>query len=311
MGKYKYNPELTEPGIGIDISNDGPLMRLYIAWNKLFNNMMSNVWKTPEKVKKSKIDISVRDGAQIRGWLLEPEEGDESLPVMLYCHGGAFFLPILPLSLTIAAYYVQKLGCRVVMPQYRLAPKHPFPIPLNDCYDTLAYLINQKEAWKLDLNRLIIYGDSAGGCLATEVMHRCRNSALAKPKGQMLIYPVTDCAGHYPSLTEYQFAPWSKKANENMWKLYLHLPWVGDIAEVIPMEQENFEDFPLTYVEVAEIDVLRDQGIAYAEKMRQGGVEVLSETIPGAFHGFDGESNSPLVQRVMDRRIEILRQMLG
>lgn len=76
------------------------------------------------------------------------------------------------------------------------------------------------------------------------------------------------------------------------------------------MERENFQDFPPTYVEAAEIDTLRDQGLAYAEKMREAGVEVQSETVPGAYHGFDGEMNSPLVERVLARRVEVLRQML-
>lgn len=76
------------------------------------------------------------------------------------------------------------------------------------------------------------------------------------------------------------------------------------------MERKNFQELPPTYVEAAEIDVLRDQDLAYAEKMREAGVEVQSETVPGAYHGFDGEMNSPLVQRVLAHWVEVLRQML-
>lgn len=310
MGKYQYHSELRGPGFGVDITNDGPLMRLFIRWNTLVNNILCNGWTAPKGVKKSRVAIQVRGDAKINAWLLEPEGNSDRLPGILYCHGGAFFMPIMPSSLALAAHYVQKLGCRVIMPQYRLTPKHSYPTPLDDCYDTLACLIRQAEAWKLDLDQLIIYGESAGGCLAAEVMHRCRDNALAKPVGQMLIYPVTDCFGNYPSLTEYQFAAWSQKANETMWKLYLPFTLVEEMGDAVPMERENFQSLPLTYVEAAEIDILCDQGIAYAEKMRQSGVEVLSETVPGAYHGFDGEMDSPLVRRVLARRVEVLRQML-
>lgn len=310
MEKYQYHPELKGPGFGVDITNDGPLMRLFICWNTLVNNILCSGWNAPKGVKKSRVAIQVRDSAEITAWLLEPEGNSGRLPVMLYCHGGAFFMPIMPSSLALAAHYVQKLGCRVVMPQYRLTPKHPYPTPLDDCCDTLDCLIRQADAWKLDPDQLIIYGESAGGCLAAEVMHRCRDNVLAKPVGQMLIYPVTDCSGDYPSLTKYQFASWSQKANETMWKLYLPRFWVGETGDAVPMERENFKNFPLTYIEAAEIDTLCDQGIAYAEKMRQSGVKVLSETVPGAYHGFDGEMDSPLVQRVLARRVEVLRQML-
>lgn len=245
MKKYSYNPELAGPGLGVDISNDSPVMRLYVRWNKLVNQTLSNAWKAPERVKKERISIPVRDGAKISGWLLEPEGNDKRLPAMLYCHGGAFFMPILPSSLAVAAHYVRELGCRVVMPEYRLTPKHRYPIPLDDCCDTLAYMVREASSYKLDMNRLMIYGESAGGCLAAEVTHCCRDEALARPVGQMLIYPVTDSSQDYSSLTEYQFAPWSRLANLNMWKLYLPACLVGESGGQCPWNVKIFRIFLL------------------------------------------------------------------
>ena len=305
--KYTYNQELDGPRPGVDITNDSPLMLLYIRWNKLVNRILSDTWKPPEGVKKKQLYIPTRDGSKISSWLLEPQGSTEILPAILFCHGGAFFMPILNSSLTLAASYVRKLGCRIVMPEYRLTPKHRYPIPSEDCCDTLKYMIQEADYFKLDMDRLIIYGESAGGCLATEVTHFCRDKGLVHPMGQMLIYPVTDFSQEYPSIVQYQFAPWSRLANLNMWKLYLpsDLP-----EEAVPMAQEYFRGFPPTYVEASEIDILRDQDLAYAEKMRAAGVEVQSETIPGAYHGFDSEINSPLVQRILTRRVEVMRQML-
>ena len=309
MKKYVYNLELAGPKPGVDITSDSPLMRLYIKWNKFVNQTMSTAWKAPKNVEKKRISIPTRDGAKITGWLLEPKGTSECLPTILFCHGGAFFMPILPTSMTLAGYYASELGCRVVIPEYRLTPRHRFPIPVNDCCDTLKYMAQEADSFKLDMNRLIIYGESAGGCLATGVTHCCRDEHLAHPVGQMLIYPVTDSSQDYPSITEYQFAPWSRLANLNMWKLYM--PAAGDAESAVPMERDNYQLFPPTYVESAEIDVLRDQDLAYAKKIREAGVKVQSETIPGAYHGFDGEINSPLVKRVLAHRIDVLRQMLS
>lgn len=310
MEKYQYSPELRKPGFGVDVNNDGPLMRLYIPWCKFVNNVMSVVYQAPAGVRKSQIHIPVRDGNEISAFLLEPEACDEVLPVVLFCHGGAFFMPVLPSSLAVAASYVQKLRCRVIMPEYRLTPKFPYPVPLDDCYDTLRYLTVQAAALKLDMEKLVVYGESAGGCLAAGVMYRCGQEKMVSPVGQMLIYPVTDNARDYPSLTEYQFATWTKLANENMWKLYLSADEPDHWGDAVPMRQQNVEAIPATYIEAAEMDTLRDQALAYAKKLQGFGVQVRCETVPGAYHGFDGDLGSPLVQRVLACRVEVLRNMI-
>ena len=259
--------------------------------------------------RKTALKYTARDGAQIGGFILEPlgSEG-QTLTTILYCHGGAFFMPILPSSLEVAATYVTRLNCRVFMPEYRLTPKNPYPVPINDCYDALAYVAGLDN---VDVERVIIYGESAGGCLAAETLHMCRDEGLLDPVAAMLIYPVADNAQDYPSLTNYEHATWSREANLNMWKLYLAGVDVSSSDYAVPMQQEDFSGYPPVYIEPSEMDTLCDQDIALAEKMRAAGVDVSGEMIPGAYHGFDGNLDSELVKSVLDVRIGWLEECLS
>ncbi len=305
---YSYDPALPQPGPGVDFKYDDVFADLYIRWCNLLDNSLTAAWKAPEGVVKKELRVAAQDGYVIGGYILEPAGCEsETLPTMLYCHGGAFFLTMMNAQLDAGAVYADELHCRVVLPQYRTSLDAPYPIPLNDCYDTLKYIASSPLT---DLSHVMIYGDSAGGCLAAEVTHRCCDEGLLTPAAQMLIYPVTDRAQHYPSLTEYENATWPREANIRMWKLYLsgYEPTGADYA--VPMEHESFPFYPLTYVEAAEMDTLCDQDIAYAGKMKEAGVDVTLVQIPGAYHGFDGDVNNEAVRRVIDSRIVWFRDAL-
>ena len=306
-GSYAYSAELPKPGISVDIRNDGAAMRAYIAWNRLYNSVASSAWKPPEGVIRRTERIAVENGGQIKCHVLEPT-GQAATSTMLYCHGGAFFMPILPASLDCAAWYARALSCRVYMPEYRLTPANPYPVPVEDCYAALRHMASLPET---DLSRVILYGESAGGCLCAEVMNRCLDDRLLDPAAQMLIYPVTDNAQHYESLTRYEDATWTRRSNLTMWKLYLNglEPTPDDYA--VPMLREDFSGFPPVYIEPAEMDTLCDQAVAYAEKLASAGVAVTERVVPGAYHGFDGHLDSPLVQQVLAERVQWLQEALA
>ncbi len=306
---YPYDPALPQPGPGVDFKYDDVFGDLYIRWCNLLDNGMTAAWKAPEGVVKKELRVTARDGYTIGGYVLEPEGCEsETLPTMLFCHGGAFFLTMMNSQLDMGAVYADELHCRVVLPQYRVSLDAPYPTPLDDCYDTLKWIAASPLT---DLSRVMIYGDSAGGCLAAEVTHRCCDEELLTPCAQMLIYPVADRAQTYPSLKTYEHATWTREANIRMWKLYLngYEPTSADYA--VPMEHESFPAYPLSYVEAAEMDTLCDQDIAYAGKMKEAGVDVTLEEIPGAYHGFDGDVHNAVVRKVLDTRIAWLQDALN
>ena len=308
INDYNYHPDLSRPGVSVDLKYDDIVTDSYIRWCNLLDNTLTALWKAPEGIVKRQLQVSTRDGYEIGGYILEPAgcEG-EALPAMLYCHGGGFFLTMMNCQLDLGAIYADALHCRVVLPQYRTSLDDPYPTPVYDCYDTLRWLA---ESGEVDPDRIMIYGDSAGGCLAAEVTLLCCDESLLKPACQMLIYPVTDTAQDYPSLTAYEHAAWPREANQRMWKVYLNgfTPNAADYA--VPMLREDFTGVPRAYVEAAEMDTLCDQDIAYAGKLSDGGVETTLRIVEGAYHGYDGDVNNSFVQQIVKERIAWLQAAL-
>ena len=308
VGDYPYSTELPKPGIGVDFKYDDRIADIYVRWSNLVDNVLTAVWKAPTGVARRALRVRARDGCTIGGYILEPEGcGAEKLPTMLYCHGGAFFLTMMNCQLDMAAAYAGDLHCRVVMPQYRTSLDHPYPTPFYDCCDVLRALAEWDET---DADRVMIYGDSAGGCLAAEVTHWCCDEGLLMPAAQMLIYPVTENEWQSASMLEYENAVWTKDANAHMWKKYLNgcVPTSDEYA--VPMLHERFPAYPKTYVEVAEMDTLRDQGLAYAGRMESFDIEVETEVVPGAYHGYDSDVNNALVRRRIEQREMWLRDAI-
>lgn len=168
-------------------------------------------------------------------------------------------MPLQKMMLCNAAYYVQQTGAVVLLPEYRYAPKVKCKTTIEDCFRIVEYVRERADELMIDREKLILYGDSAGGALAAGVTHLMKQRKLPKAAGQMLIYPVTDYhTENDRSMEIYKDAVWPKKSNDYMWKLYLR-----DADEKIkelaaPLNLQDFSELPLAYVEPQEIDILRD-----------------------------------------------------
>ncbi len=220
--------------------------------------------------------------------MIGPESGAEN--TMLYCHGGAFYLPTQVTSLNLACIYAKEANVRVIIPEYSLTPDHPAPKALEEC-----------RAVQKAVAPHIVYGESAGAALAA-MLDKCR--------GQMLIYPVTDDrGGRYPSMAAYPLAVWTAVSNQSMWEAYLSGIPQEKLPRIVPMRSDLNNASP-AYVETEEFDILKDEGAAFAQRLRDAGIPVEYHMIPGSYHGFDGELNSPLVQRVLENRIAWLRNII-
>ncbi|EKD88168.1 MAG: heroin esterase, partial [uncultured bacterium] len=167
---------------------------------------------------------------------------------------------------------------------------------------------NSKELG-IDKNKIAIGGDSAGGALAAAVnlMALDRNTSTAC--FQLLIYPVTDARQQTESIRKYIDTPlWNSRQTEKMWKLYLkdEIPDKKEYAS--PVEAESLENMPAAYIEVAEFDCLRDEGINFAEALQKNGVQVELNKTTGTIHGFEIAESSELVHQIVAKRIEALKK---
>lgn len=239
---------------------------------------------------------------------LSPAGQQAPLPALVYFHGGAFALQAAPYHLRLAADYALQTPCQVILVDYRLLPKAVFPTGLEDCFAAYQWIVEHAASLGIDKDRIAVGGDSAGGALASGLCLLARDRALPLPCFQMLIYPVTDNRQAMPSMKEFTGTPlWNSRLNAKMWRLYLKgcPPALKGYAS--PAEAAALTGLPPAYVEVAEYDCLRDEGIAFAEALQEGGVSAALHPVPGAVHGFEIAKNNALVQTSLARRIAALR----
>ncbi|MCI9549076.1 MAG: alpha/beta hydrolase [Oscillospiraceae bacterium] len=310
MPQYPYRLELKQPRTlgGIDFGNPAltPMVRMVVQNLR----RATRAWTPPESISFRAVSVFSKDGESVECFVVEPED-DSPLPGMLYCHGGGFYLPLETPALELAAVYAQKLRVRVFLPEYRLLPEHPYPIPLQDCRTVWTAMGERGTEFHLD-GRALLYGESAGGALAAGLAQQLRDEGKPIPCGQVLIYPALDDRSEkYPSVERYSGAVWTKRANSQMWSGYLKNGFQGPEGHAVPLRAGDFSRLSPAYVEPQGIDLLRDEGAAYGERLREAGVPVKVNIIEGSYHGFDADVENPFVQTVLEQRIRAMADMLA
>lgn len=258
------------------------------------------------KVKKYKIPVQ---GGKIDALLYEPKNTKDKLPILVYYHGGGFIYRAAPYHYRLVKDYCRLGDCKVLMVDYRVTPRHVFPVQTEDCYAALKWVVENAESLVIDKSRIAIGGDSAGGCLcaATGLMNRDRG--LTKLCGQMLVYPVADRRMITDSMKKFTDTPvWNSVLSAKMWKLYLTDKNVEHIGYASPAEASAFSNLPTAYVETAEFDALHDEGINFANSLENAGVPVTIKT-SATMHGFDMAGKSEIVKKSVEARTAFLRKI--
>jgi acetyl esterase len=248
-----------------------------------------------------------------------PKSAGVSAPAIVDYHGGAFFLSTMRPHLAYAERYAVATGARVFVPEYRLSLDHPFPAPFDDAVATLAFVHRDAAALGIDRERILVLGDSAGGALAAGVAQHALDQRGPKLRGQILIYPVTDHDTKTGSARDFVDTPgWTSGSNRNMWKLYLRdSDWARRGRQgapppyAAPLHRARFDDLPPAFVEVAEFDPLRDEGIAYARALEAAGVPVELHVVAGGIHGYDLVEGSPTAAAILAKRLDAIRRFLA
>lgn len=216
------------------------------------------------------------------------EESTQPPPVIVYLHGGGWVFGGLDDVDGVCRGLSNEVGSVVVSVDYRLAPEHPFPLPVEDAYAAVSWVADNSEELRVDAGRLIIAGDSAGGNLAAAAALMARDRGFPSIAFQLLIYPVLEA----------DFSRDSYIQNAEGYLLTTrHMQWFWDhYADAdarqdpyaAPLRAADLSGLPPTHIVIAEYDVLRDEGLAYAKRLREAGVPVAVRNYPGAFHGFFG-----------------------
>ena len=230
---------------------------------------------------------------------------------LLVLHGGGFGYKTAPHQLTNAFEYATKLNCKTYLVDYHLLPNFPFPAAYEDSIKTYEYLISNADRLKINPKKIIVLGDSAGGCLAANLCNIVESKNLPRPCCQVLIYPVTDNSMTTTSMKTFTDTPlWNAKNNQRMWKMYLKNCTAQQEQIAVPMKNHLPEVLPPTYVETAEFDCLHDEGILYAEKIKNRTTELQINETKGTFHGYDMLSSHPISKNSVEKRIVFMKKWI-
>jgi acetyl esterase len=254
-------------------------------------------------------DVSVRvyrraraAGAGVRG------------PAIVMIHGGGFIIGSVEAEHAGAALTAIDTGAVVVSVEYRLAPEHPYPAGLHDCYAALSYVHAKADALGVDPARVAVIGASAGGGLAAATALLARDRGGPPVCFQMLQIPELDDRLETESMRRFVDSPmWSRPKAVQSWQAYLG-PLYGSAdvpAYAAPARATDLSGLPPAYISTAENDPLRDEGITYAQRLLQAGVSVELHQFPGTFHGSALVTTAAVSRRAQRESALVLRQALG
>jgi acetyl esterase/lipase len=303
-GKYDIHPDFAKiPSITFRFS--APIMWLINALMKMQRRFARRRFALDIKNHT----LASTDGSRFDVIVMTPRDLHQPAPALLYYHGGAFAMSYASMHLDSCERYANDAGCVVVFVDYRLGPKYPFPNGFDDCYDALAWVVREAGNLGIDTSRIAVGGDSAGGALAAGVAQKARDEQLATLCGQLLIYPVMDNTCSTPSATEFVDVPlWNAISNRRMWAMYLSRYGQGELPPYAAPGLGQLQHLPLSYVETAEFDPLRDEGRNYIDALRAQGVEVVTNETRRTIHGYDGVAGNPIAQESLQKRIRFLQQ---
>ena len=213
----------------------------------------------------------------------------DALPVLVYYHGGGWVIGDLDTHDTVCRMLANQAGCAVMSVDYRMGPEHKFPAAVDDAVAAMRWAAREGRAAGFDPDRIAVGGDSAGGNLAAVAALMARDNGGPKLAFQLLIYPATDLAANAPSHQAFADGYLLTRANIQ-WFMGHYLRSPADAADwrASPIKAATLRKLPPALVITAGFDPLRDEGKAYADRLRADGVAVEYKLYPGQIHGFFG-----------------------
>lgn len=249
------------------------------------------------------------DGVPVR--VYRPS-ADPNLPIFVVLHGGGWVIGNVEQYDGIARWLANASGAVVVSVDYRLAPEHPYPAPLDDCFTALQWAATHATEIGGDASRIAVGGDSAGGNLAAVCALLARDAGRPELALQVLVYPVCDVDFGTPSYVA-NGEGYLLEAEQMRWFVDSYTAGKVDAGDwrISPLRAPDLRGVAPALVLTAEYDPLRDEGEAYADRLRAAGVAVEYRCYDGMIHSFFGLSAYDSARDAMDFVATGLRQAFG
>lgn len=275
--------------------------KLIYAWTLPVLRRLTVLQRTNDKNVEV---LTLESGIGVR--LYRPAQTAAATPALLWIHGGGYVLGSAAQDDRLCRRFVETLGITVAAVDYRLAPEHPYPTPLDDCYTALQWLAGLPG---VDADRVAIGGASAGGGLAAALALLARDRDGVKPVFQVLVYPMLDDRSVGIHLDDPGQRLWNATSNRFGWECYLN---GADPTVAVPARRTDLAGLPPAWLGVGTLDLFHDEDLDYAARLQAAGVPCDVHVVPGAFHGFDGIAPKTDISRAFfDSQCASLRQSFG
>jgi acetyl esterase len=249
--------------------------------------------------------------------IVRPREAVAGCPVIMFFHGGGWMLGDATTHDRLVRQLATEVGAALFFVEYDRAPESQYPIAAEQAYAATQYVVENAQTLRVDATRLAVVGDGAGGTLAAVVTLLAKQRRGPKIDLQVLFYPVTDARFQTASYEAFAEGPWlTRAAMQRFWDAYL--PDVARRQEIAaaPLNAsiDQLRNLPDALVIVAENDVLRDEGEAYARKLSDAGVRVTSVRYNGTMHDFvllNALADTPAAGSAIAQAVGALRLAFG
>ncbi|WP_218854805.1 alpha/beta hydrolase [Paractinoplanes atraurantiacus] len=247
--------------------------------------------------------------------ILTPAGAGTALPGLYHTHGGGMVVGNNRSGVDALQDWATEVPAVIVSVEYRLAPEHPHPAPVEDCYAGLVWTAAHAGELGIDPAQLVIAGASAGGGLAAAVALMARDRGGPTLAGQMLLCPMIDDRNDTPSAVQMAgLGVWDRTANDTGWTALLGDARGGpDVSPyAAPARATDLSGLPPAFIDVGSAETFRDEDVAYAGRIWQAGGRAELHVWPGGFHGFDGLApQAAISQEARAARLRWLKRLLG
>ncbi|NLA93219.1 MAG: alpha/beta hydrolase [Spirochaetales bacterium] len=286
------------------------------------NRISRILYKKPARgITTATFIIPVEEGV-VTGYLYRSEDPKKQLsnlsPLIVFYHGGGWIWGNMEVYDLVCRRLCALTGAPILSIDYRLAPQHKFPIPVEDCYNALEWAVHGARYWKVDQESIYVMGDSAGGNLAAAVCRMARDRKGPAIAGQILIYPSTDGRLRTPSVNKFKESP-TLTSREMQFFIQSYQREPKDILNpnFSPLLAKDFSRLPPALIITADNDPLLDDGKLYAEALISGDTPARYLECKNTVHGFFGfpdadgreESDVAIMQFLSGRALESIELM--
>lgn len=266
----------------------------------------------PDDVQISNLHAPGENGTRPVGLrVYQPARATVPRGALLWIHGGGLVIGNPRMNDPHMAAFARELGIVVVSVDYRLAPTHPYPAAIDDCWAALKWTHANAAELGIDPGRVAVGGASGGGGLAAALAQMAHDRAEMAVACQLLVYPMLDDRSCFATVEHPELMTWTTDNNRFGWESYLCRAAGLDEARpyAVPGRRDDLSGLPPAWIGVGTLDLFYEEDVAYAERLRRCGVECELLIVEGAFHGFDTFLDDvPVIQAFFQSQVDALRR---